>query len=211
MGNRIVLLLKIVVLAVLAVAAGAWLAMRATTDLDPRPPVVVLDQPGTMAGTAAKRPADFTVIDPPRPAPDTPFLDGEGRSRSLADFRGKVVLLNLWATWCGPCVAEMPALDRLQAALGGADFEVVALSQDRQGLAVVTPFDQKQGITRLAAYADARGAMADALEEKVLPVSLLIDRAGRIVGRLVGAADWEAPEWIALLRRAIDAPAPAGS
>src|SRR3989304_5648179 len=91
------------------------------------------------AGGAVAR---FPPTDPPRPASDAAFEDGAGRRLTLADFRGRVVLLNFWATWCGPCVVEMPSLDRLQARLGGADFTVVALSQDRgggEGGAAVSP------------------------------------------------------------------------
>jgi thiol-disulfide isomerase/thioredoxin len=87
------------------------------------------------AGTQA--PAGFAVHESPRPLPEIRFENGQGKPLSLADFRGKIVLLNMWATWCAPCRREMPTLERLQATLGGPDFQVVALSLDRKGLPVV--------------------------------------------------------------------------
>src|SRR6266403_886929 len=85
----------------------------------------------------------FIPTDPPRPAPEIAFADGAGKTVSLADFRGRVVLVNLWATWCEPCIREMPSLDRLQAALGGDDFAILLVSQDRGGDSVVGPFFEK--------------------------------------------------------------------
>ena len=82
----------------------------------------------------------FVMSDALKPVPELNFIDGEGHARTLADFKGKVVLLNIWATWCGPCRKEMPTLDRLQVALGGVDFEVVPLSIDRKGMEVVNKF-----------------------------------------------------------------------
>ena len=88
----------------------------------------------------AQAPGGFAVHETPRPLPDIQFENGQGEAMSLADFRGKVVLLNIWATWCAPCRREMPTLERLQATLGGPDFQVVALSLDRKGLPVVQEF-----------------------------------------------------------------------
>ncbi|MFO1061828.1 MAG: TlpA disulfide reductase family protein [Dongiaceae bacterium] len=156
--------------------------------------------------------SDFTVIDPPRPAPATSFVDRDGGSVSLADFRGKVVLLNLWATWCGPCVEEMPSLDRLEGKLGGADFEVLALAQDQGGRDTVAAFYRRHRIERLALYADAGNMLAHKLGIDGLPTTLVLDREGRAVGALVGAVSWDTPEALALLRYYIDgggtAPAP---
>src|SRR5215831_13466125 len=92
----------------------------------------------------------FKADPAPKAAPEISFTDAEGHKLSLADFQGKVVLLNLWATWCGPCVEEMPSLDRLQAKLGGSRFVVLALSVDRQGLGVVRPFLERTHILNLA-------------------------------------------------------------
>jgi thiol-disulfide isomerase/thioredoxin len=144
--------------------------------------------------------ANFTPFDPLRPAPEAPFGDDSGREVRLADFRGKVVLLNFWATWCVPCVTEMPALDRLQAALGDAGLEVVALSQDRGGVPAVVRFYEKYDFGNLAIYVDPKATVATGLKVGVLPTTMLIDREGRVVGELVGAAEWDAPEAQALIR-----------
>jgi thiol-disulfide isomerase/thioredoxin len=159
-----------------------------------------------LAGTVA----NFTPFDPLRPAPGTAFADADGKPVSLADFRGKVVLLNFWATWCVPCVVEMPALDRLQARLGAAGLEVVALSQDRDGVPAVVRFYEKYDFGNLGIYIDPKGEVANALKVGVLPTSLLIDREGRVVGELVGAAEWDAPEALALIRHYLGAGAAAG-
>jgi thiol-disulfide isomerase/thioredoxin len=130
------------------------------------------------------------------------FVDGAGAARSLAEWRGRVVLVNLWATWCAPCVEEMPALDRIAARLGGPDFDVVAISVDRQGAAVVAPFLGKLGLTRLAPYLDPSNAAVRVLGAPGLPVSVVLDREGRELGRVLGAAEWDSPAFEALLRRA---------
>jgi thiol-disulfide isomerase/thioredoxin len=131
------------------------------------------------------------------------FTDGTGAPRSLADWRGRVVLVNLWATWCAPCVEEMPALDRIAARLGGADFDVVAIAVDRQGDAVVRPFLEKLRLSRLALYLDSSNAVVRVLGAPGLPVSVMLDREGRELGRVLGAAEWDSPAFEALLRRAI--------
>lgn len=142
----------------------------------------------------------FKTVQDPAPAPDLRFTDAEGRELTLADFKGRVVLLNLWATWCTPCVEEMPSLDRLQARLGGPDFEVVAISVDRQGASVVAPFYEKLGLKRLGVYLDRTSQSMRALGLRGLPTSLIIDRDGRIAGRLEGAAAWDSPAAEALIR-----------
>jgi thiol-disulfide isomerase/thioredoxin len=128
----------------------------------------------------------------PRPLPPLHFTDGDGRPMTLASFAGRVVLLNLWATWCAPCVRELPSLDRLQASLGGPDFQVVALAEDRGGAATVLPFLKERQIRALSAYLDAPGMAPTALETDGLPTTLLIDRQGREVGWMLGGTDWDA-------------------
>ena len=149
--------------------------------------------------------AEFTPIDPPRPAPAAGFAAADGSAVSLDSFRGRVVLLNLWATWCGPCVEEMPSLDRLQARLGGADFAVVAVSQDFGGLATVAPFYRRHGIAKLAIYTDSRNELSHKLGIQGLPTTMLFGRDGRAVGALVGGVAWDSPEAVALIRYYIDA------
>ncbi|MEI6559160.1 MAG: TlpA disulfide reductase family protein [Rhodospirillaceae bacterium] len=127
------------------------------------------------------------------------FTDGAGQPVTLADFAGKPVLLNLWATWCAPCIKELPSLDRLQADLGGAGFQVVAVAEDRGGAKVVLPFLDKQGVKALAPYLDPPGAALRALGVQGLPTSILIGRDGRETARLLGGADWDS----AAIRRQI--------
>lgn len=136
-----------------------------------------------------------------RPAmPPLAFVDADGKPRSLEEFKGKLVLLNLWATWCGPCVEEMPSLDRLQAKLGGDDFTVLALAMDKQGKPLVEPFLAKLGVKNLAMYLDTSGNATRALKARGLPTTFLIDREGREIGRLEGAASWDSDAAAAFLR-----------
>ena len=145
-------------------------------------------------------PKNFVMHDAPKPVAAINFDDAQGRSRNLADFKGKVVLLNIWATWCGPCRKEMPALDRLQAALGGPDFEVVALSIDRGGMDAARKFFAEIGIRNLAMYLDGSGQALRTLSALGLPTTLLIDREGREIGRLIGPAEWDSPETVEFVR-----------
>ena len=129
------------------------------------------------------------------------FTDAEGTRTDFTAFRGKGLVVNFWATWCPPCVAEMPALDRLQAAVGGDGIAVLALSNDRGGRAQVEPFYQRVGLRHLGIWLDPRGATGRALEIRVLPTTLIIDRRGLEVGRLLGEAAWDQPPVIAAIRR----------
>lgn len=164
--------------------------------------------PGTPAIPAAvqAKPAassSFTFLEKPNPLPDLRFVGGDGRALTIDDFRGKLVLLNIWATWCVPCRSEMPTLDRLQAKLGGSGFEVLALSIDRQGIAAVKAFYEELGLDALRIYVgESANAMRD-LGIVGIPATLLVDREGRETGRLDGPAEWDSPEMISFLRRQI--------
>ncbi|HZD21706.1 MAG TPA: TlpA disulfide reductase family protein [Burkholderiales bacterium] len=149
--------------------------------------------------------APFARAARPRPVPELRFNDAEGRAHTLADFRGKVVLLNIWATWCDPCREEMPALDRLQAQLGGERFQVVAVSVDEQGQAIARKFYARTGIKALPLYIDPTAKAAFTVDAAGLPASLLIDRQGREIGRHLGAVKWDEPAVVERLRRAIAA------
>jgi thiol-disulfide isomerase/thioredoxin len=151
-------------------------------------------------------PFDFQPLDQPRELPDLGFVDGDGRAASLADFRGRVVLLNLWATWCVPCRREMPALERLQAKLGGAEFVVLPLSIDRGGLPPVKRFYEELGLAALGIFVDQSGAATSKLGTTGVPTTLMIDREGREIGRKIGPADWDSPEMIALIREYLGLP-----
>jgi thiol-disulfide isomerase/thioredoxin len=152
---------------------------------------------------AIETPQNFVLRDSPQPLPEVAFADGDGRPGSLADFRGKVVLLNIWATWCLPCRKEMPTLDRLQAHLGGPDFEVVAISIDRKGAEAVRNFFAEIGVMHISVRVDPSGESSFALGAFGLPVTLLIDRQGRELGRLQGPAAWDAPDTAEFLKSII--------
>lgn len=141
----------------------------------------------------------FRIHDAPRQLPELPFEDGEGRKRTLAQFRDKVVLLNIWATWCAPCREEMPALDRLQRNHGGPDFEVVALSIDSAGASVVKRFYEEVGVRSLAIYIDPTMRTTATLAAVGVPTTLLIDRQGRELGRRTGPAEWDGPQSVAII------------
>lgn len=158
---------------------------------------------GMAIASAQPLPKNFILHEAPKPIASIAFEDGQGRPRSLAEFRGKVVLLNIWATWCGPCRREMPSLDRLQGLLGGSDFEVVALSIDRAGLEVVRKFYAEVGILNMAIYIDSSGKATRQLATVGVPATLLIDRTGRELGRLVGPAEWDEPDIVQFLKRVI--------
>ena len=167
-----------------------------------------LTSPGKSAGgasspniAAANGALESGRTGPVRTLPDLRFVDGTGAPRSLADFRGRVVLLNLWATWCVPCRKEMPALDRLQAALGGPDFEVVALSIDQGGVTAVKRFYGELDLHALRIYVDQSGEALGKLGSVGIPLTVLVDRAGRELWRVVGPVEWDGAEVVDRLRR----------
>lgn len=141
----------------------------------------------------------------PKAAMDAPtelkFEDGTGKALSLADFKGKVVLLNLWATWCAPCRKEMPAFDRLQSHFKDRPFEIVALSVDRGGAAASRKFLDSVNVPNLKLYVDPTARQHTALRAVGLPTTILFDGQGRELGRLAGAAEWDSED----AKRLIDA------
>ena len=147
--------------------------------------------------------AAMRIATDPRPAPPLAFLRPDGSKTALADFRGRAVLLNLWATWCVPCRAEMPALDKLQAERGGKDFEVVAVNVDTARLERRSEFLDRVGVKALARYADPSGDAFETLRKDGralgLPVSLLIDRDGCEVASVAGALAWDSADAKALI------------
>ncbi|MFC3724684.1 TlpA family protein disulfide reductase [Neoaquamicrobium sediminum] len=154
--------------------------------------------------TAAEAPANFAMHESRKPMPEIRFEDGEGNEKTLADFRGRTVLLNVWATWCVPCREEMPTLDRLQAELGGPEFEVLALSIDRAGPDAVREFYSEIGIENLALHIDPSVKAMFALGVVGLPTTILIDREGNELGRLVGPAEWDSPDMTEFMRSTIN-------
>jgi len=169
-----------------------------------------LAKTGPLAGLNKGAMAAFLVHPKPRDLPDFTFETGDGAAKSLADFHGKVVLLNIWATWCVPCREEMPQLNALQADLGGKDFQVAAVNIDRGGPDKARNFLNETSATDITLYTDPSGKLFSTLKAVGMPTTLLIDRDGKEIGRLVGPADWASPEAKKLIEAAIAAPAPAG-
>lgn len=122
--------------------------------------------------------------------PDTSFTDPEGNTHSLADYEGKVILVNFWATWCYPCREEMPSLDALQTELGGEDFQVVTIATGRNPPEKIDKFFTETGVENLPVLLDPKQKLARDMGVVGLPVSVLIDREGKEIARLVGDADW---------------------
>lgn len=145
----------------------------------------------------------FAVAEMGPPAPTAAFTGRDGKSYTLERFRGKVVLVNFWATWCGPCVREMPSLKRLNARLGGEKFAVLALSQDRDGWAKMAPFLEKHDLGGLPAFHDPKARVARTAGVRALPTSVLYGTDGRELGRLTGHAEWDSGEALALIRHYI--------
>ena len=138
----------------------------------------------------------------PTPVPETSFTDPEGGTHSLTDYKGKVVLLNFWATWCAPCREEMPSLDALQAELGGDDFQVVAIAAGHNPAPAITKFLTEAEITNLPVLLDPRQGLARGMGVMGMPVTVLIDRDGNEIARLIGGADWASEASITLIRQA---------
>lgn len=158
---------------------------------------------GSPTPDSSANPLALSVFEQPRSVPGIRFQDDQGHDLTLADFGGRVVLLNVWATWCVPCRQEMPTLDRLQGRLGRKDFEVMALSIDRKGVEAVRDFYQEVAVEKLVIYVDPSGKGSQSLGIPGLPTTLLIDREGREVARKMGAAEWDSPEMVSLVERTI--------
>jgi thiol-disulfide isomerase/thioredoxin len=161
---------------------------------------------GPFAGLNKGAMAAFLARPKPLDLGEVSFVAADGAAKTLSDWHGKVVLLNIWATWCVPCREEMAMLDKLEAELGGKDFQVVAVNIDRGAADKPKAFLAEIGATHLALYTDPSGKLFSKLKAVGMPTTLLLDREGREIGRLVGPADWDSPEALALIKAAIAAP-----
>jgi thiol-disulfide isomerase/thioredoxin len=160
---------------------------------------------GPLAGLNKGAMAPLVVRPQPVDLPPLTFTDASGKPVTLADFSGKIVLLNIWATWCVPCREEMPALDKLDTKLGGKDFQVVAVNIDKGGADKAAAFLNEIGVTHLALYTDPSGKLFATLKAVGMPTTLIVDRNGREIARLVGPADWSSPEAVKVIEAAIAA------
>jgi thiol-disulfide isomerase/thioredoxin len=174
----------------LLAAAPAFFAAPALANLGP----------DLLKGSVAK----FALAKEPKPLPELGFADADDKPLTLADYKGKLVLVNFWATWCAPCVKEMPSLDRLQAEIGKDKFVVLPLSLDGSSRAKVAPFYADRKLANLGIYFDKGKKVLAALDVSVLPTSVLIDAKGRELGRLEGDADWDKPEAVSLIKAAAE-------
>lgn len=144
-------------------------------------------------------------ISPPEDAPDAVFLSQDGTSHHLAEFKGRGMVVNMWATWCAPCIAELPSLEALSKALAPKDIAILPMSSDRGGADVVRAWFDAHGITGLPILLDPKGALARAFNARGIPTSVIINTAGRVVARLEGAAEWSSPEAQALIQKLVAA------
>jgi len=172
---------------------GNWLAVTAALGT-------------TRAGAASRAELatgtmkNFTFSDAPKPMAEVEFRDLEDKPASFALFRGKLTLVNLWATWCVPCRKEMPGLDKLVEKVGDPRFQIVVLAIDRSGPVKVKAFLDEVGVKHVKPYIDATTRLGRALGAYGMPTTLLLDPDGREIGRLIGEADWDSPEAVKLIQ-----------
>src|SRR5689334_6309881 len=165
---------------------GAAAALALASGMFPVPAAHAEDPPAFLGAGG-----QFMLIRPLKKAPFAAVDDEKGKPVDLAErLKGKVVLVNFWATWCAPCVTELPTLDKLQGELGGDKFEVVTVSVDLRGMEKVGPFWNEKGFKHLAIRLDQRGTLMKAFGTRGLPTTFLVDHEGNVVGYLEGHADW---------------------
>ncbi len=146
--------------------------------------------------------SDLTPVRPREKLPPIQFTASDGTTHALGEYLGRGVVLNFWATWCVPCVAELPSLDRLAAELDDS-IAILALSSDRGGAPVVEKFYDQHGIKSLGVWLDPRGDATQALKLRGIPTTLILDRQGLELGRIEGAVDWAAPGSVAAIKTLI--------
>jgi thiol-disulfide isomerase/thioredoxin len=196
-------------IAILAVLAGVY-GMGALRS-NPAPPAgacaPAVETASRIAPLAQGEVAALAVAHAPFPVPDLTFKDAAGHDRKLADWRGRTVLLNLWATWCVPCRKEMPALDALQNNLGGDKFEVVAVNIDTRNAEKPLAFLKDAGVKHLTYYADQSAKVFTELKQAGkafgMPTTLIVDRSGCELGTMAGPAEWASADGMKLVSAAI--------
>ncbi len=179
--------IKIVAIAAaVAVVAAAFLYVILARDVHAKPPQAL---------------ANLAFSATPKPMADVAFSDAAGARHTLSSYKGRYVLLNLWATWCAPCVKELPALSRLQAALPTNRFTVVTVNVGRGSAADTVAFLKAHGVDNLPAFLDSNAALLNAMGEVGLPVSVLIDPQGHEIARAADPADWDNANAIAYFKK----------
>jgi thiol-disulfide isomerase/thioredoxin len=186
----------------IGVLAAATVAVVATM----RKPAPVMNTPADGAGderVSLQGAGALKIVEHPAPVVAFSFNDAAGGSRQIGDFVGRGVVVNLWATWCVPCVAELPALAAFARQVAAEGIVVLPLSSDRGGAPIVEKYFRSHGLTGLDVLLDPQGAAARALGARGVPTTVVIDRQGRERARLEGAADWTAADMLAALRKLV--------
>ena len=159
-----------------------------------------IDPNCTVAKAWAADLRSYIPVSGKKPVPRSAFFDREGNERTIADYRGTGVVLNFWATWCPPCVREMPALDRMRAALAGSGIDVVAVSEDIKGVEHVAKYYKKLELKHLELFIDRDNAFMRAANVGSLPTTLLIDEEGNEVAGVLKDAEWDSPAIIEFVK-----------
>jgi thiol-disulfide isomerase/thioredoxin len=189
LGTVLFGLVILVALAVLGYSAFQWLAGNTPSQTPPQ-------------ASPAAAASDFIVAEGPKPVPEDAFVDPDGGSHKLADYKGKYVLVNFWATWCAPCKVELPSLERLKAKLGSDKLQVVTISIDKSP-DLAAKYLTGKGLTGLDSYADPSLDLSTALGANEIPTTVLIDPDSNLIGHHTGGAEWDSPEAVAALEKLI--------
>jgi thiol-disulfide isomerase/thioredoxin len=205
--GRLRLYSAVAALVILIVLAGVYGIARLRSNPADAACAAAVNTGKRIASLARGEVAALTVAQRPFPVPDLAFKDAQGREVRLSDWRGRTVLLNLWATWCVPCRREMPALDALQALLGGDDFQVVAVNIDTRDPQKPRTFLKDVGITHLAYYSDPSARVFENLKTAGkafgMPTTLIVDPSGCEIGNIAGPAEWASDDGVKLVGAAI--------
>ena len=192
----------------LQVALVLSMALVSGCDDAPKPEILPGTAPEAAIGSQSEQvqapPMKRGVLKVGDQAPNFQLYDLSGNTVTLSEYRGSVVFINFWATWCGPCRVEMPAMEALYKAFERKDFEILAISTDSQGVAVTRPFRNQLGLTFPILH-DSDYRVGLAYGARSLPMSFLVDRKGVIIHRIFGARDWESPEAKEIIRTALSA------
>jgi thiol-disulfide isomerase/thioredoxin len=159
---------------------------------------------------AALREGDMRKLilhDEPVPVGSESFTDFDGEEHTLAEWDGRIRLVNFWATWCAPCRTEKPSLDQLEAELSGPDFDVIAIATGRNAPEAIHRFNDEVGIVALTTYMDPKSRLASEMRVPGLPVTALVNREGLEIGRLIGGADWTSESARSIIRYLTSLPA----
>jgi thiol-disulfide isomerase/thioredoxin len=206
-SRRIPLVVGTVLIGAIVGWTGLWIGGMSGTRGDPACGGAV-DIARKIAPLAHGEVAALTMATAPLRLPDLVFEDADGKPRKLSEWRGKTVLVNLWATWCVPCRKEMPALDKLQAALGGDKFQVVTINIDTRDPERPLAFLKDAGVTHLAYYSDQSAKVFQELKlvgkAIGMPTTLIVDPSGCEIGEMAGPAEWASEDGIKLVNAAID-------